>query len=70
LALHELGHALGLGHAAPLESTNDSMGYGYYFEDDNSIISKCDMDGLLLVFAWVLNGTPPTMPSATSVSCA
>jgi hypothetical protein len=27
VALHELGHALGLGHAEPLNETNDLMGY-------------------------------------------
>jgi len=29
MTLHELGHALGLGHALPLEESLDIMGYGW-----------------------------------------
>ncbi len=47
--MHELGHALGLGHAQPLTESTDLMGYGWHWS--NGIVptlSECDLDGIAL----------------------
>ena len=45
LVVHELGHALGIGHAEPLVGTLDVMGYGTEeVPFPEAVISACDMD--------------------------
>ena len=71
LALHELGHTLGLGHANPLIGTLDVMGYGteaVLFGPP--VISACDMDTFDVVWAWAIAGTEPAPPTTTEVACA
>jgi len=70
VTMHELGHALGLGHAQPLTESTDLMGYGWHWS--NGIVptlSECDMDGIAYVFAWALQGVAPYPPTAASVAC-
>lgn len=68
VTLHELGHALGLGHAEPLEETNDLMGYGW--PPLKPVLSECDLRGLRTVFAWALTGADPAPPTVASVDCS
>jgi hypothetical protein len=70
LAVHELGHSLGVGHVEPLVGTLDIMGYGtetVVFPD--AVISACDMDAFDTAWAWAINGTAPQPPTASEIAC-
>jgi hypothetical protein len=64
-AMHEIGHALGLGHAQPIETSTDLMGYGGWSTE----ISACDLAGLALVWAWAVDDEAPRPPDAETVDC-
>jgi hypothetical protein len=68
LTLHELGHALGLGHAQPIEETTDLMGYGW-INGGIPVLSACDIEALRVVWAWALEGVDPYPPTVASVAC-
>ena len=70
VTMHELGHALGLGHAEPLLESTDLMGYGW--NRTNMIVpvlSECDLEGIGVVFAWALEGVEPYPPTDARVLC-
>lgn len=69
--LHELGHALGLGHVSPRDSSLDLMGYLWATEDPDltPILSDCDIDGLKAVFGWLLAGETPHAATVDKVAC-
>jgi hypothetical protein len=69
VTLHEIGHALGLGHATNLLESTDLMGYGWPDLGD-PVLSDCDIDALAFVFAWALNGTEPTPPGEGPYDCS
>lgn len=69
VTLHEIGHALGLGHATNLLESTDLMGYGWPDLGD-PVLSDCDIDALAYVFAWALNGTAPTPPGEGPYDCS
>lgn len=69
IALHELGHALGLGHATNLEESNDLMGYGWINNGTEPILSDCDVDALAYIWSWALNGTAPVPPGPGPYEC-
>jgi hypothetical protein len=69
VTLHELGHALGLGHAEPLEENTDLMGYGWPDLGD-PVLSECDLRTLKAVFAWAIERREPAPPTVDSVSCS
>ena len=69
VTLHEIGHALGLGHATNLLESTDLMGYGWP-EAGDPVLSQCDVDALAFVFAWAINGTDPAQPAEGPYVCA
>jgi hypothetical protein len=69
VTLHELGHALGLGHATNLNESTDLMGYGWPSLGD-PVLSDCDIDALAFVFAWALEGSTPYPPAEGPYDCS
>ncbi len=69
VTLHEVGHALGLGHATNLEESTDLMGYGWPDFGD-PVLSQCDIDGLAFVFAWAIEGGSPHPPADGPFDCS
>jgi hypothetical protein len=59
---------LGLGHAQPLLTSTDLMGYGWPGLGE-PILSDCDIEGIAYVFEWALLGVAPYPPTAASVNC-
>jgi hypothetical protein len=68
VTLHELGHALGLGHATNLEESWDLMGYAWP-EPREPVLSQCDIEGIAFVFAWVFEGSEPHPPAEGPFEC-
>jgi hypothetical protein len=71
MALHELGHALGLGHVSPRDPSLDLMGYGWLIPNPDlpPILSDCDIEGLKAVFGWLLAGEAPHPARVDTVTC-
>ena len=69
VTLHEIGHALGLGHATNLLESTDLMGYGWPDLGD-PVLSDCDLDALAYVFAWALEGVDPYPPGEGPYDCS
>ena len=67
VTLHELGHALGLGHATNLFESTDLMGYGWNRTNGiEPVLSQCDVDALAYLFSWALEGGEPPEPGLSS----
>jgi hypothetical protein len=70
LTLHEVGHALGLGHTTNLLESYDVMGYGWIVGEADPVLSDCDLDALAFVFAWALAGDSPHPPGPGPYDCS
>ena len=68
VTLHEVGHALGLGHATNLLESTDLMGYGWPDLGD-PVLSQCDIEALAHVFAWAIEGSAPHPPADGPFDC-
>src|SRR5512134_1933088 len=70
VTMHELGHALGLGHGEPLLTSTDLMGYGWNRTNNIvPVLSECDLAGIAVVFAWALEDVDPYPPTDARVYC-
>jgi hypothetical protein len=68
VTLHEIGHALGLGHATNLLESTDLMGYGWPDLGD-PVLSACDIRALAYIFSWAIEGTEPAPPGPGPYEC-
>ena len=69
VTMHEIGHALGLGHTTNLWESTDLMGYGWPQLGD-PVLSACDIRALAYIFSWAIEGTEPAPPGPGPYDCS